>query len=275
MLKCPQCGALHPVKINKINGLPRKNQNSFCSDACWHKHNRASGKVKPRVSTYRPRSQKPASYHCCMFCGKESMKRLDKDDPNKFCSLACSFESIKRVTREAEALRRIGVNYDKSKFSIQFGFVKLLKKLRDQKARVDTDRRLSDLTCHMCGTAIPYQGNGVPRSFCSDVCRDSAPDNKASRKASKAKRRAAKINRTVLWEAELTALVWKEAAGLVSMRRRSTGINWHADHMIPMGAKEASGLHVWNNCQVIPAKVNTDKRNKLVLIDRGEWLSLM
>jgi len=89
-----------------------------------------------------------------------------------------------------------------------------------------------------------------------------------------AKMRQAAAKRAIpSWFSELDDLVWREATDLVALRRSVTGFNWEADHMIPVRAKTASGLHVWNNCQVIPAAMNGAKKNKLLLTEPLEWLS--
>lgn len=62
---------------------------------------------------------------------------------------------------------------------------------------------------------------------------------------------------------------------MARQRQAATGIDWHADHMIPLSAKKAQGLHTWNNCQVIPQKLNNWKHNKLVLTEPLEWLKFI
>jgi len=64
---------------------------------------------------------------------------------------------------------------------------------------------------------------------------------------------------------ELTEFVFEEAYNLCRLREQITGFKWHIDHIIPLNGQKVSGLHVWNNLQVIPASVNLSKGNREVL----------
>lgn len=274
MLKCPQCGALHPIKINKINGLPRKNQREFCSESCFNKHyNSTHGYVRnPRAYKFRPRSSKGRTYHCCQFCGKEGFKVLDKKDKNTFCSRKCRGEAKSKVARERDALFRIGVHYDLMKATAD---EKASRLIAAERLRLSLQERRASRVCECCGVKFENPGMGRVRLYCSHECtRKSAKLNQdgSVRHAIKQRHRAKKKQRLPSWFGELDTLVWGEASRLVKLRRGATGIEWHADHMIPMSAHGASGLHVWNNCQVIPAKLNADKSNALVLTAPCEWL---
>lgn len=105
-----------------------------------------------------------------------------------------------------------------------------------------------------------------------DKVRAHAEQNADKLAAKHARRRARKLNAMPKWFCELDEFVWQEAADLVRSRRDATGIEWAADHMIPLAAKRACGLHVWNNCQVIPSYQNGWKGNRMSLTEPDEWL---
>jgi hypothetical protein len=77
-----------------------------------------------------------------------------------------------------------------------------------------------------------------------------------------AKRRRRNRVATPTWDIDLTEFVYEEARALCKDRKVCTGIDWHIDHIVPLHGKHVSGLHVWNNFAVIPAKVNIAKGNR-------------
>ena len=76
------------------------------------------------------------------------------------------------------------------------------------------------------------------------------------------KYQAAKKNRIPSWiskdELEKIKCLYQVAAMYTK-----EGINkWHVDHIIPLQGKTVSGLHVFNNLQIIPESKNISKNNK-------------
>lgn len=95
---------------------------------------------------------------------------------------------------------------------------------------------------------------------------------KSNEAANSAIRRARKRKSVPPWFGELDELVWNEASRLAVLREAATGLRWHADHMIPMASRKATGLHVATNCQVIPAVLNMSKQNRMIFTEPLEWL---
>lgn len=90
--------------------------------------------------------------------------------------------------------------------------------------------------------------------------RQSNPDKVNARSA---KYRATRLQATPSWltsehHAEIE-LCYEEAIAL----RMYTGQDYHVDHIVPLRGETVCGLHVPWNLQVIPAKENLTKSNKL------------
>jgi hypothetical protein len=87
-------------------------------------------------------------------------------------------------------------------------------------------------------------------------------NNKEANRMNNANRLANKKQRTPSWYGEFDAFVMKEAHHLAKIREEITRFKWDVDHIIPMCGKKVSGLHVYNNIQVIPKSINVRKHNK-------------
>lgn len=86
-------------------------------------------------------------------------------------------------------------------------------------------------------------------------------------------RRARKLMATPKWFGEFDLFVLKEAAQLAKAREAIFGFKWHIDHLVPLRAKEASGLHCASNFAVIPCRVNLQKSRSMCLTQPGQWIS--
>ena len=85
-----------------------------------------------------------------------------------------------------------------------------------------------------------------------------ASKNRDVRNTHHAKRRSAKLQRTVSWSnTDKIKEFYTEAQQLT----QDTGIPHHVDHIIPLQGKNVSGLHVETNLQVITAEENLSKHN--------------
>jgi len=88
--------------------------------------------------------------------------------------------------------------------------------------------------------------------------------NKDLRASYSAKRRAKKLNATPLWltdeQIDEINSIYKEAKRL----QEETGNIYHVDHIVPLINDKVCGLHVPWNLQILTAKENASKGNKLL-----------
>jgi hypothetical protein len=68
--------------------------------------------------------------------------------------------------------------------------------------------------------------------------------------------------RTPSWLTKEDLWMLEEAYELAALRTKMLGFAWQVDHVIPLHGTLASGLHVPQNVQVIPAKLNRRKSNQ-------------
>lgn len=87
--------------------------------------------------------------------------------------------------------------------------------------------------------------------------------NPENRRATAQNRRAAKIKATPSWFSDADRKTLLALCAEAKSRELATGESWHVDHIIPLQGKTACGLHIADNWQLLPAKVNLSKSNKL------------
>jgi len=88
--------------------------------------------------------------------------------------------------------------------------------------------------------------------------------NNASRNsANSSRKRAAQLNATPLWLSAIQLAQIQEFYDVASAKSVQTGIKYHVDHIHPLQGDGFSGLHVPWNMQILTAKENIAKKNKI------------
>lgn len=82
--------------------------------------------------------------------------------------------------------------------------------------------------------------------------------------AKTARRRASKLKATPPWLTKQDFEQIKELYEVTKAFRLYTGEEYHVDHIVPLQGENVCGLHVPWNLQVISAKENLSKHNKLI-----------
>lgn len=118
--------------------------------------------------------------------------------------------------------------------------------------------------CADCEKAYTKQHQQNNREYWRKLNQDSYRRWTSEQKAARNKARLLRHRRTRVASRgdELTEFVFSEAYNLAKQREKLFGFKWHVDHIIPLNGNRVSGLHVWNNLQVIPAVQNLSKGNK-------------
>ena len=73
--------------------------------------------------------------------------------------------------------------------------------------------------------------------------------------------RAKRRNRLPSWDSEFNTFAIDEIYKLAKVRTKITGVIWEVDHVVPLLGREVSGLHVYNNLQLLPQQQNRQKGN--------------
>lgn len=123
-----------------------------------------------------------------------------------------------------------------------------------EKRRTNPDARAKKLAADAA-----YRANNS--KLVADIKRRWYAEHLGRATALSTKRKAAVKQRTPKW---LTADDWfiiKEMYELAALRTKMLGFPWEVDHIIPLQGDTVSGLHVPQNLQVIPRKLNRAKWN--------------
>lgn len=137
----------------------------FCSDRCQRRNHSA----KTIAHTYS-----------CEGCGLSfNPKRTDR---TRFCSRACAYgtKATRAAARVAEdAARKSARRRQKIEAS-------RLSREEARRARLSSRETM----CRTCGVAVPYCGNGVPRSYCDKTCQKAGETWRQGRRVARATRKA-------------------------------------------------------------------------------------
>lgn len=82
------------------------------------------------------------------------------------------------------------------------------------------------------------------------------------------KRRATKLNATPKWLTREQLLTMTAIYQLAKLAERLTGKKYHVDHIMPLKGKLSTGLHVPWNLQILEAKTNISKGNRVAEVSK-------
>lgn len=196
-------------------------------------------------------SERKVSSRTCVECDREKARRERDEKPALVAA---------RKRREAER------NADRIK---TYGHVYY----RENKEKILSDCRARYYLNHEARKEQQRNYAAANRARILARVLQSFKDKPGLVSARNARRRAAKRCAVPVWFSEFDRFVWEEAAALVAERGRLTNVKWEADHMIPLAGSVCCGLHVAENCQVIPKVLNAAKGNRFILTSPLEWIS--
>ena len=142
-------------------------------------------------------------------------------------------------------------NRDKTR-AAQQRYYKANKESCDAKVRVCQDKRRA----HYIQNTVKWQKANREQYL---AIRRRSYANNSAKEIERVRRRQGKIRHGELM---MNQAERAEVQGLYDFCRLFKG--FEVDHIIPLGGKTVSGLHVLTNLQVLPTKVNRSKGNKLL-----------
>jgi hypothetical protein len=211
------------------------------------------------------------------------------------CNLEKSFEEFNKKTKSKDGLqsrcKKCASNYyDKNRIKILENSKEYYEKIKDTKAEYAKKYREQTKTERTAWQKEYYEANKIAIAsyqkqywetnknrkivydqeyYLSNKDKRSVQQkeyyasNKGKSAARNAKRRAKKLQATPNWLTDSDIAEIEELYLCARIFKLYTGEDYHVDHIIPLQGKNVCGLHVPWNLQVIPAKENLSKSNKI------------
>lgn len=89
------------------------------------------------------------------------------------------------------------------------------------------------------------------------------PHRKAAHNEESRRRKMVVKQASPLWLSEFDLFHIQEIYHLAQLRTKALGVAFHVDHIVPLRGKTVCGLHVPSNLQLLPAKENISKGNRV------------
>lgn len=189
----------------------------------------------------------------CLLC-KEDVRRRDAEKYKRTREQRIAYQSKRYVERNAEIRAAAKLSWWRNREKHR-----ALDKQRYEKNKIEDNLRRSE----------HYRANKPATRLRIDKW---YLENKSQILSRNRLRDAQRAFRTPQWFSELDSFVVEQAYSLCDERSLITGIKWELDHMLPLCAKNVSGLHVWNNVQVIPKIMNREKRHRTLWVEPLDWM---
>lgn len=259
---CAKCGEQFAPRVNKTTGQPSARPRIYCSRDCLKKASRLREKVRPRQRGPR-NPQRVEGF--CPSCGLHFVRARSGGiggpaDSGKYCSRECYARRQATLSRERQALRRIGANWRWCPSQAVVAEIAALRRI----ARYVERPRKTIRPCTHCGApTVGTMEYGRTCAKCIAERRRASSKASPSRRIYKARRRAIergadadRIDPIKVFERDK----WRcHLCGCKTPRRQRGTYEPDApelDHVIPLAA---GGSHTWGNVKCACRRCNGDK----------------
>lgn len=235
--KCEKCGSA-------LAGLKRMR---WCSDTCMPKRKQKHYDTKPRGP------------FACMVCGVSYMTLRARGEGEKYCSIACSGVSKRRIpdyVRAAKAKARLD---NARKRELIKARKKIEEDVRNNKRAIRKAKMFakSRSRCKICGAEYPKKQSF---RFCSDRCRNSAHRAQRSKEKAIRRQRIRRVSHSIdpikvferdRWRCHICGM-----STPVELRGKCNDRAPELDHVISL---KDGGTHTWGNVRCACRKCNIEK----------------